>query len=267
MKKWVLITGGSSGIGLELAKIFVANDFSVILVARDEARLKKAVAEIVANAAPGFGRQNPPEIKILAKDLSDKNAPSEIFSQLQRENIFVSILVNNAGFGRQNFFAETSLPEQTEMIEVNVAALVQLTHLFLQPMLARNEGKILNVASTASFQPGPFMSIYYASKAFVFSFSYALADELEKTGVSVTTLCPGPTKTEFQKRAGRFHSEKMLRFWTMSAADVARAGYRGLMNGKRVVVPGFLNKLGVAFTKILPTKIPTKAARKVISGR
>lgn len=258
MQKWVLITGGSSGIGFEIAKIFAANSYSLVLVARDNIRLQKAAEELAATGAT---------IKTFAKDLAGKNAPEEIFSELQRENIFVSVLVNNAGFGRQQPFSETVLPETLDMIEVNVSSLVHLTHLFLQPMLARGEGKILNVASTAAFQPGPFMATYYASKAFVFSFSYALADELEKTGVSVTTLCPGPTKTEFQKRAGRFHSERMLRFWTMSAADVARTGYRGLMNGKRVVVPGFLNKLGVAFAKILPVKIPTKAARKVISGK
>jgi short-subunit dehydrogenase len=258
VQKWVLITGGSSGIGFELAKIFAANEYSLILVARDAARLQKTADEFSASGAT---------VKILAKDLSDKKAPEEIFSELQRENIFVSILVNNAGFGRQQAFSETDLSETLGMIEVNIAALVHLTHLFVKPMLARGEGKILNVASTAAFQPGPFMATYYASKAFVFSFSYALADELEKTGVSVTTLCPGPTQTEFQKRAGRFHSEKMLHFWTMSADRVALAGYCGLMNGKRVVVPGFLNKLGVIFAKILPTTIPTKAARKVISGK
>ena len=257
MQKWVLITGGSSGIGLELAKIFATNSYSLVLVARDGARLQKAADELSANGAT---------IKILAKDLADKNAPAEIFSELQVENIFVSVLVNNAGFGRQGAFAKTSLPEQTEMIGVNISSLVQLTHLFLQPMLARGEGKILNVASTASFQPGPFMSVYYASKAFVFSFSYALADELEGTGVTVTTLCPGPTQTAFHKRAGRSHSKKALNFWMMSAEEVAEAGFRGLMHGKRVVIPGFLNKLGFLFAKLLPTKIPTKAARKIISG-
>lgn len=257
MKKWVLITGGSSGIGFEFARIFAAKDYSLVLFARDSVKLQKAADELKASGAI---------VKIIAKDLSDKNAPAEIFEELQRENIFISILVNNAGFGRQNLFAQTSLPEQLEMMEVNVASLVQLTHLFLQPMLARGEGKILNVASTAAFQPGPGMSAYYASKAFVLSFSYALADELEGTGVTVTTLCPGPTQTPFHERAGRSHSKKALSFWMMEASIVAEVGFRELMKGKRIVIPGFLNKLGYFFAKILPVKIPTKIARKIIRG-
>lgn len=256
MKKWVLITGASSGIGLEMAKIFAAKNFSLVLVARNKAPLQEAA--IQSGAAPS-------QIKIIAKDLSDKNAAAEIFAEIQRQNIFVSVLVNNAGFGRQESFAKTSLPEQMAMIEVNVASLVQLTHLFVQPMLARREGKILNVASTAAFQPGPCMSIYYATKAFVFSFSYALADELEGSGITVTTLCPGPTQTAFQKRAGRMHSKKSLRFWMMSAREVAAAGCEGLMKGKRIVIPGFLNKVGFIFAKILPVRIPTKMARRIIS--
>lgn len=257
MKKWVLITGGSSGIGLELAKVFARDGFSLVLVARHEDRLQEIAKQFFATGV---------ETKIIAADLSEKNSPAEIFKQLRRENIFVSVLVNNAGFGRQNAFAKTSLPEQLEMIEVNVASLVHLTHLFVQPMLARSEGKILNVASTASFQPGPFMSVYYASKAFVFSFSYALAIELEKSGITVTALCPGPTDTEFQKRAGRFHSQKALHFWMMTAEEVAVAGYRGLGKGKRVVIPGILNKLGFLFAKFLPVKIPANVARRVIAG-
>ncbi len=237
MEKWVLITGGSSGIGLELAKIFAAKNFSLILVARDNARLQQAAMQ--SGAAPS-------KIKLIAKDLWEKNAAAEIFAEVQAHKIFVSVLVNNAGFGRQQSFSETSLSVHTEMVEVNVASLVQLTHLFVQPMLARREGKILNVASTAAFQPGPFMSIYYATKAFVFSFSYALADELEGTGVTVTTLCPGPTETAFQKRAGRMHSEKALRFWMMSARQVAEAGYEGLMKRKRIV-PGFSKQARLCF--------------------
>ncbi len=257
MQKWVLITGGSSGIGLELAKIFAANDYSLILVARDLERLQRAANELQLAG---------PKIKLLAKDLAEKNAAQEIFSELQGQNIFVSTLINNAGFGRQQAFSETSLPEQKAMIDVNVASLVELTHLFLTPMLAHKEGKILNIASTAAFQPGPGMSVYYASKAFVLSFTYALADELEGTGVTATTLCPGPTQTAFHERAGRSHSKKVLGLWMMSAREVAQSGFRGLMLGKRVVVPGIINKLGHFFSKILPVKIPTKVARKVIGG-
>lgn len=254
-QKWVLITGGSSGIGFELAKLFAEQNYGLILVARDEEKLTDAVRELGIT---------PNRVKVFSKDLSDKNVPAELFAELQRQNILVSVLVNNAGFGRQSFFSKTSLPEQLEMIDVNVGALVNLTHLFLQPMLARGEGKILNVASTASFQPGPGMSIYYASKAFVLSFSYALADELETTGITVTALCPGPTQTAFHKRAGRSHSKKVLGLWMMSAPEVAQMGFNGLMCGKRIVIPGFLNKLGYFFAKVLPVKIPAKVARKVI---
>lgn len=257
MKQWVLITGGSSGIGFELAKVFAANNYSLVLVARDHVRLQKAADEMSAKGA---------SVKMIAKDLSERNASAEIFADLQRENIFVSVLVNNAGFGRQQAFAETSLPETLGMVDVNIASLIYLTHLFVKPMLARGEGKILNVASTAAFQPGPFMATYYASKAFVLSFSYALADELEKTGVTVTTLCPGPTQTLFHERARRSHSKKALKFWMMSAGEVARIGFDGLMRGKRVIIPGFVNKLGFIFAKWLPTRIPAKVARKIILG-
>ncbi len=239
-----------------MAKIFAREGFSLVLVARHEDRLREVANDFLASGT---------ETKIIAADLSDKHSPAEIFAQLQSGNIFISVLVNNAGFGRQKAFAKTSLPEQLEMIEVNVASLVHLTHLFVQPMLARRDGRILNIASTASFQPGPFMSIYYASKAFVFSFSYALADELEGSGVSVTTLCPGPTESRFHERAGRIHSEKALRLWMMTAGDVAEAGYRGLMAGTRVVIPGLLNKLGYFFAKIFPVRVPTKVARRIIS--
>lgn len=255
-QKWALITGASSGIGYELAKIFSARGHPLVLVARQREPLQKVADELGGNA-----------VKILARDLSERNAPREIFDHLQRENIFVSVLVNNAGFGRNEFFADTALAEQLEMIDLNVSALTHLTHLFLQPMIARREGKILNVASTAAFQPGPAMSVYYASKAFVFSFSYALAEELEKKGITVTTLCPGPTQTGFQKRAGRFHSQKMLRFWTMSAEAVAQQGFEGLMKGKRVVIPGWLNKLGYFFAKHLPVQIPTRASARIIGGK
>ncbi|MEP6662798.1 MAG: SDR family oxidoreductase [Verrucomicrobiota bacterium] len=258
MKKWVLITGASSGIGLELAKIFAREGWSLVLTARNEDQLKELAKDFSAHGT---------ETKIFATDLGNKESCEDIFKWVQRENIFIHILVNNAGFGRNEFFGDTSLPEQLDMIELNISALTHLTHLFLQPMLKRHEGKILNVASTAAFQPGPFMSVYYASKAFVYSFSYALAEEMADQGIVVTALCPGPTTTNFQKRAGRFHSEKMIKFWTMSAVEVAETGFKGLMNGKRVVIPGWLNKTAYVFSKLLPVKILAKAAGKVVRGK
>jgi short-subunit dehydrogenase len=199
---WVLITGASSGIGLELAKVFASRMHSIVLVARDPARLDKASREIRGTYGVNAF--------VVSKDLAAPNAAGEVFSELQREDIQVSILVNNAGFGLAGAFAENNLQMYLEMIQVNMTALVELTHLLLQPMLARGEGKILNVASTAAFQPGPLMSIYYASKAFVFSFSYALAEELEGTGVTVTTVCPGPTRSNFHARAGTTRLERIF---------------------------------------------------------
>jgi short-subunit dehydrogenase len=256
--EWVLITGASAGIGCELAKVFAARGYRLALVARDEARLAKLAQEL--------GSRHRVQTRVLAKDLSLPGAAAELFAELEREKIPVSILVNNAGFGLKGDFAKGPLPTYAKMIELNVTALVQLSHLFLQPMLARGKGKILNLASTASFEPGPLMAIYYASKAFVFSFSYALADELAGTGVTVTALCPGPTRTEFQARAGTGRSRRIARFWMMEAGEVAKCGVEGLMAGKRVVIPGFLNKLGFILARISPTSLSAKVARKVVAG-
>src|SRR5581483_3245982 len=180
MNDWVLITGASSGIGRELARLFAADHFNLILLARHEARLNEVATELRA--------QHGIETRVLPKDLAAPNAAQEIFDALR--DTPVSILVNNAGFGIHGLFAQKSLAEQTDLMQVNMVALVQLTHLFLQPMLQRRRGRILNVASTAAFQPGPTINVYFASKAFVHSFSYALAEELTGTGISVTTLCP-----------------------------------------------------------------------------
>jgi short-subunit dehydrogenase len=172
----------------------------------------------------------------------------------------VSALVNNAGFGHYGAFAETDLKLQSDMMQVNMHALVELTHLFLQPMLARRAGRILNVASVAAFQPGPTVNIYYASKAFVYSFSYALAAELEGTGVTVTALCPGTTRTEFFERA----HIKLSRPWPlMDAGKVAQLGFQGMMKGKRVVIPGFTNRLMAAISPCLPSRLTSGIVRRV----
>jgi short-subunit dehydrogenase len=249
MKEFALITGATSGIGYELAKLFVADQFNVVLVARDEARLKNVAAEL--RAAHNI------EAFVLSKDLSKGSAPVEIFDALK--DTPVSVLVNNAGFGSQGAFAEEKL--SLDMMHVNMDALVQLTHLFLPPMLSRRQGRLLNVASTAGFQPGPFTNIYYATKAFVFSFSVALAEELAGTGITVTTLCPGFTKTEFHERAGFQRSSRWLPM--MSAQDVAQIGYRGLMSGKRIVIPGLRNKLTAAVSRRLPATFTAKIVRRM----
>ena len=253
MSNWALITGASSGIGLELAKLFAADKFDLILVARNEARLNQLAAELRARHSI--------EVKVITKDLSAPTAPQELFDELRATP--VSILVNNAGIGWHGAFAQTSLPQSLAIMHLNMEALVKLTHLFVQPMLARRAGKILNVASTAAFQPGPGVNVYYASKAFVHSFSYALACELEDFGVTVTTLCPGTTHTEFFARGNFGHVRAAF---TMDARTVAVAGYRGLMRGRRVVIPGLTNKLASAVSKRLPARWTTAIVRRLHKG-
>ena len=249
MASWGLITGASAGIGKELARVIAANGFNLVLVARNESRLHQLAEELRT--------QHKIEAIVLAKDLAAPSAAAEIFSAVGSQAI--SVLVNNAGFGSHGDFAHTDLKVQTEMMQVNMLALVQLTRLFLDPMLARRSGRILNVASTAAFQPGPTVSIYYASKAFVYSFSYALAAELDGSGITVTALCPGMTRTEFFERA-----KIRPRSWAMmDPVRVAELGYRGLMKGRRVVIPGLLNKITSFMAKRLPPRLTTAVVRRI----
>ena len=252
MHDWVLITGASSGIGLELARRFAADRFNLILVARNETRLRELADQLRA--------ENGIETKIFAQDLSEPDSAKAVFESVK--DISVSMLVNNAGLGFYGAFAQSSFAEQTQMMQVNMTALVQLTHWFLPAMLARKNGRILNVASTAAFQPGPMVNVYYATKAFVHSFSYALAQELENSGVTVTALCPGTTHTEFFSR-GHFGSRRAP--FTMNARDVAEAGYRGLMRGQRVVIPGWTNKISSLLAKRLPLRWTTAVVRRIHS--
>jgi len=250
MSEWALITGASSGIGWELAKLFAADQFNLILVARNEVRLNQLATELRA--------QHGIDVKVLPKDLSKPEAPQEVFDELRA--VPVSILVNNAGSGWHGAFAQTDLERSLTIMHLNMDALVKLTHLFAQPMLTRRAGKILNVASIAAFQPGPMVNVYYASKAFVHSFSYALACELEDSGVSVIALCPGTTQTEFFKR-GNFGPVRAA--FTMDARTVAIAGYRGMMRGQRVVIPGFANKIASALAKRLPVRWAAAVVRRL----
>jgi short-subunit dehydrogenase len=250
MDKWALITGASSGIGREFAEVFAENDFNLALVARNQDRLSIAAEELRA--------VHKVQSKVLPVDLRLPEAPAKIAEALS--GIEISVLVNNAGFGTYGPFAQSDLPSQADMMQVNMAALVKLTHLFVQPMLARGAGRILNVASTAAFQPGPMVNVYYASKAFVFSFSYALADELANTGVSVTVLCPGMTRTEFQKRARMKEGGPIP---MMSARAVAEIGYRGMMKNKRVVIPGTLNRIGAVLARRAPLRMTSAIVRKI----
>jgi short-subunit dehydrogenase len=253
MEKWALINGASTGIGRELAEVCAADGWNQVLVARNQDRLKVVAEELRA--------VHKVETRALPVDLSTTGAAEKIFAALRE--LPISVLINNAGFGTYGAFADTVLSEQSDMVQVNVTALMQLTRLFLHPMLERKSGRILNVASTAAFQPGPNVSVYYATKAFVFSFSYALADELEGTGVTVTALCPGMTKTEFQKRAAMSEGGP---FGMMSARTVAEQGFRGMMLGKRVVIPGMMNRIGAFFARRVPLRLSSAVARRVHEG-
>ena len=252
MKKWVLITGASQGIGYEFTKLFAADGWQLVLVARDAARLTEVADELRARHGV--------TVKVLAKDLSRATSSQEIFDALQREQIAVSILVNNAGFGFQGAFAELDWQRHHELVQVNITALTQLTHLFLPAMLARREGRILNVASIVAFLPGPFLAMYYASKAFVYSFSCALAEEVAGSGVTVTVLCPGITKSQFHARAGL---KRNAGFLAMGADEVAKIGYRALMAGRPIVVAGWINKLVTTMAKAMPTRLLSRVAAKI----
>ncbi len=248
-----LITGASTGIGYELAKLFAKDGCGLILVARDRRKLDEVAAEM--------RKLSGQEVRVIAADLATPSSSEQVF----REAGTVDFLVNNAGFGLGGDFAHTDLATELNMIQVNVASLVTLTKLFLIPMSERKRGRILNVASTAAFQPGPLMAVYYASKAFVLSFTEAVAEELRGTGVTVTALCPGPTASEFHTRA-KIENTKLIKgkmIGMMTAAKVAEAGYRGMLAGKVVVIPGFLNKLGVQSLRIGPRALVRRAARKL----
>ncbi len=252
-----LITGASAGIGRELAKLFARDHYNLILVARDGSRL--------AQFADELQRQFGVSARSLPLDLTAASAPQVIFDQLARESISVDVLVNNAGYGKLGAFAEVPLEESLGQIQLNITALTHVTKLLLGPMLARKSGKILNVASTAGFQPGPLMAVYYATKAYVISFSEAVANELKGTGVTVTCLCPGVTDTEFQKRAGTEQTRLFRQMRPMDAKTVARDGYRGLMKGKPLVISGFRNWLLAESLRVSPRKLVTAISRRLIA--
>lgn len=253
--KTVLLTGASSGIGLELSRLFAQDNHDLVLVARNEEKLNGLAEELK--------QKYNVNVIVMPKDLSNPASPDEIFEELKARDIIVDILVNNAGFATSGVFHVAGEDEQMGILQVNVHALTKLTHLFLPTMVAQNSGKIMNIASIAAFLPGPKMAVYYASKAFVLSFSEALAEELSGTGVTVTAVCPGPTDTAFDKRAGLDDKPLFNSPAVMSAAKVAMIGYRALMNGKKVVVTGFRNKIQVFSLRFIPRSWAAKIAKRL----
>lgn len=247
---FTLITGASSGIGLELAEIFAREGHNLILVARSENKLQQL--KIKLEQDHGITAH------VIGADLSEHQAPLKLYEMTESHGWFVETLVNNAGLGALGPFAISPWQKQAEMIQVNITALTELTRLYLPSMMAKKSGKILNVASTAAFQSGPLMSVYYATKAYVLSFSEGLYEELQGSGVSVTALCPGPTESNFAATAG---ADKVLVFRALnlpSSREVAEYGYRALQKGKAVAVHGMTNKIGVIGGKIVPRFLPRK---------
>ncbi|MGA8301716.1 MAG: SDR family oxidoreductase [Terriglobales bacterium] len=258
-RKTALITGASFGIGLELARIFAREGHDLVLVARSGDKLRQLASEL----EKAHGTRS----LILAVDLSDPGASAYILDQTTRANITVDILVNNAGFGQYGFFAKNDLEECLRQIQVNITTLTHLTRLYLPGMIehARTKettARILNVASTAAFQAGPLMAVYYATKAYVLHLSEAISNELAGTGVTVTCLCPGPTATEFQERA-KITGIRLTTYGTMGARTVAEDGYRALMTGKPVVISGFKNWLVAQSVRFAPRRMVTAIARKL----
>lgn len=256
-RQTALITGASSGIGYELAKLFARDRFNLVLVARSQDKLARVADELRQE----FGVAS----KIITLDLALPTSPAEIFQTVQQEAIAIDVLVNNAGFATYGLFAETDLAAELQMLQVNIVALTHLTKLFVREMIERKAGKVLNVASTAAFQPGPLMAVYCASKAYVLSFSEALANELQGSGIAVTALCPGPTASGFQKRADMEKSKLVSNQKIMDAETVAQVGYRGLMQGQTVVIPGWKNQLLAASVRFMPRNAVTNIVRNMQS--
>lgn len=249
-----LITGASSGLGVEFARLSAAEGRDLVLVARSGDKLEAVAADVRSRHGVA--------VTVLPEDLSDPAGVDRLVTALGERGITIDALINNAGIGKLAPVAETPEADMRSMLALNVDAVTLLTRALLPGMLERGSGRVLNVASTAAFQPGPLMATYYATKAYVLHWSLALADELAGTGVTVTCLCPGPTRTGFQKAAGMLDSPLFKKFHTMDAATVARAGYAAMVRGKPMAVPGLLNKIGAFGTRLLPKTVAARIARK-----
>lgn len=251
--RWTLVTGASAGIGLELARLFASDGHGLILVARRKDRLDALAAEL--------SEKHGVPVRTIELDLAAPGAIPALVGFTVREGIDVHTLVNNAGFGLRGPFAELDAERQDEMVRLNVGAVTSLARAFLPGMIARKEGGILNLASMAAFQAGPYMAVYYATKAYVLSFSEALHEEAKPHGVKVSAFCPGPVATEFVALAGL---EGRPRFDTApDAASMARAGYDAYRKNKPLFIPGLFNKLGIFAERLVPRSVPRGAVRKL----
>jgi len=259
MNKTALITGASGGIGLDLAELHASKGGDLVLIARSIEKLEEIKAK--------FEQQYKVRVHVIDKDLSVPDSAKEVYDELKQQNISVDYLINNAGFGVYGMFAETDWEKELQMINLNITSLTHLTKLFIGDMIRNGGGKIMNVASTAAFQPGPLMAVYYASKAYVLSFSEAIGNELSGKPVTVTTLCPGPTVTGFQN-AAKINESRLVKGRKLpTSKEVAEYGYNAMMKGKSVAVPGLLNSLLIFGVRFFPRSFVVKAARFVQEKR
>ena len=255
-RKTALVTGATSGIGRELSELFAGDGYNLILVARNQVGLEDTAEQLRKNF-------NVP-VMTVAQDLSLPTSPEAIFKLLQENSMHVDILVNNAGFNEYGPFWETDLSQEIRMIQLNITSLTHLTKLLLPGMLERKDGKILNVGSTGSFAPGPYNAVYCATKAYILSFSEAIGEELEGSGVTVTTLCPGVTKTDFARRAN-MEKVKIFQGQLMEAKKVAQIGYHALFKGRKTVIAGCANIVTILSLRFAPRTMVAKLAKSLMS--
>ncbi len=253
---WVLVTGASSGIGADFARVFAGEGRDLVLVARSEAALRELARDL--------GERHGVKVHALALDLAAPGAARQLHSRVREMGLAVETLVNDAGFGMHGEFVSLDAGRQTEMMQLNVVALTELCRLFAPEMVRRGGGGILNVASTAAFQPGPLMAVYCATKAYVLSFSEALADELRPSGVAVTCLCPGPTRTRFGDAAGVSSARLFRASEPMASLAVAEAGHAALRRRARLAVPGLRNRLLAASVRLVPISAAARVARRFL---
>ena len=258
MKNTALITGASNGIGLELAKIHASQGDDLVLVARSETKLIELKAELE--------KQFNINVHVIVKDLSEINAAQAVYDETTKHNIIIHYLINNAGFGGAGMFASTDWEKEMQMIQLNITALTQLTKLYLQDMVKRGTGKIMNVASTAAFQPGPNMAVYCATKAYVLSFTEALSNEVSNKGITVTALCPGASSTGFQAAGGLDDNKLFKNKKLPTAKAVAQYGFRAMMQGKVVAIHGFMNYILANSIRFIPRSIVLKISSKLLGN-
>ena len=256
---YTLITGASSGIGLELSKIFAADKNDLILVARSKQHLETLALEI--------REKYNVQVQVIPMDLSLPESPKKLYEITESQNWIVDKLVNNAGFGDHGPFDQSEWQRQLDMIQVNISALTELTHLYIRAMITRKSGEILNVASTAAFQPGPYMAVYYATKAYVLHFSEALHEEYKEYGIHISALCPGPTTSGFQQAANMNNVALFNTIKLPSSKDVAQFGYKALKNNKAVAVHGFMNSIMSKLVGIVPRTLVLKSVKKLQDSR